>query len=140
MCNSIGVILVDAIIFCYNTYMKTQLGSARDMLATGLSATGAEIVIESNVTPEIIIDLAAALSPSPPDTAVSGSNELALKLIQPEIEVSTLQGALRHSIAPYGKPRAGMFSMLILSTAIAGLIGAAIAWNICRNRIGVSKT
>lgn len=124
--------------------MKNQLGQfgiARGTLATGLAVTGAEIVIESNVTPEIVIDLAAALQPGPPPkTAVSGSNELALRLIQPEIEISTLGGALKKSIAPYGKPRTGMFSILMFSVAAAGLIGAGIAWKICRDRVGIARS
>lgn len=120
--------------------MKNQLGDARSALATGLSATGAEVVIESNVTPEITIDLAAALQPGPPpNTAIKGSDQLALRIIQPEIEITTLGGALRKSIAPYGKPRAGMFTILLFSIGAAGLIGGAIAWNVCRNRIGVLK-
>lgn len=118
--------------------MKNQLGgSPRDLLTTGLTTTGAEVIIESNVTPEIVIDLAAALQPGPPpDTAVSGSNKLALRLIQPEIQISTLDGALKKSIAPYGKPRTGMFSILMFSVGAAGLVGAAIAWKICRDKIG----
>jgi len=113
--------------------MKNRLGDAKDLVAAGLHSADALLIFESNVTPKMSVNLAATLAPGqPPKTAIRSANKLALRLIQPEIEITTLDGALRKSFAPYGRPRANGFVILLFSMATAGVLGAGIAWNLCR--------
>jgi len=123
---------------CYNNKMirsrnlrrNKQFGDLTDALKGFLSAGGMQLVLKSNVTPEIIIDVSQLAKPgAEAQTAVQGDPVL-MRLIKPELLVRGL--GVEKSIAPYGQPQAGMFTMVAVGTAIAGALGAIIAWRICR--------
>lgn len=102
-----------------------------DTLRGVLSAGGAQLIVRSNLTPEIRIDISQLAKPGEPaKTAVQGENAVLMNFIRPEVVVTGL--GVEKSIAPYGKPSAGMFNVVIGGVLVAGAIGAAIAWKICR--------
>jgi len=99
--------------------------------AAGGASDGVKIVIRSNVTPEITIDVAQLLKPgTPPASSVSGENAAMLSLIKPEVVVKGL--GLEKVMAPYGNPRAGMFTVIATGGLIAAALGGLVAWRICR--------
>lgn len=108
-----------------------------DILSIGLSATTPKIIVSSNLSPDVTIDLSKALAPgattATEQQAVSGEDDLVLRFVQPEIIISGL--GIQKSIAPYGSPRAGMVWVFILGVVATGLIGAGITWSIC-SRVG----
>lgn len=102
-----------------------------DALKGVLSAGGAQLIVRSNLTPEIRIDISQLVKPgTPADTAVQGQNTALMSLIKPEVVVTGL--GVEKSIAPYGKPTAGMFTVVAVGAISAASIGALIAWKICR--------
>lgn len=102
-----------------------------DTLRSVLSAGGAQLIVRSNLTPEIRIDISQLAKPGQPAaTAVQGENAALMNLIRPEVIVTGL--GVEKSIAPYGKPTAGMFTVVAAGAAVAAAIGAAVAWKICR--------
>lgn len=112
-----------------------QLGNAADLFRSvaGAATTGAQIIIKSNVTPDIKIDIGNLLKPGPgipPQTAVQSDNVTLMKLIKPEVIITGL--GLEKSIAPYGKPTTGMFTVVAIGVGVAAALGGLMAWKICR--------
>jgi hypothetical protein len=128
--------------FCYNKLMirtanrqfrrNRNFGNGLpDMLRNLASAGGAQLIIRSNVTPEIRINVADLAKPgTPPKTAVQGDNAVWMNLIKPEVVMTGL--GVEKSLAPYGKPTTGMFTMVAVGAGIAAALGGLVAWKICR--------
>lgn len=112
--------------------MRRNLGNVADLLKNVVSSTGgAKLIIRSNVTPEIVIDLTQISKPGPaPDTAVQGQNVALMNLIKPEVELVGL--GVSKSIHPYGKPTTGLFTLAVVGAALAAAGGGFVAWRICR--------
>lgn len=96
-----------------------------------VGTTKPELIISSNITPDITIDLSKFLSTSgaPPAQAVSGSNKLTLQLIQPEITFQSL--GMQKTVAPYGKPVANMYLAILVSLVACAFAGALVTWKLC---------
>ncbi len=95
-----------------------------------LAPIKAKLIVSSNLTPDITIDLAkAAKTDEPATSVVSAKDNFMLKLMKPEIVFSSL--GFEKVISPYGRPQAGMFNIAIVSLGAAALIGAALTWNVC---------
>ena len=95
-----------------------------------LAPMQARLMISSNLTPDITIDLAQAMkSDAPATSVVSAKDNAMLRLMKPEIIFSTL--GVEKVISPYGRPQAGMFNIVLASLGAAALIGAAITWKAC---------
>lgn len=89
------------------------------------------MIFRSNVTPEITVNLSNLFTKGdPPPEAVQGRNKLALQIIKPEVVVRAYNA--EKSIAPYGKPQAGMYVYILGGIALAGLLGAIITFVICQ--------
>lgn len=102
-----------------------------DMLRSLASAGGAQLIIRSNITPEIRINVADLAKPgTPPQTAVQGDNAVLMSLIKPEVIMTGL--GIEKSLAPYGKPTTGMFTLVAVGAGIAAALGGLLAWKICR--------
>ena len=96
----------------------------------------AELIIDSNVTPLMRVNLADILVPgTPSQEAISSDNQLAMRLIRPEILIQSV--GITKSYAPYGKPQAGMYAIVGVSILAAGLLGAAGSWLLCKNYVNV---
>jgi len=108
-----------------------QLGDARAALQTFLGAGGSKIIFRSQLSPEITIDIANLIGPRPTPAAVSSADATALKFIKPEVVITTL--GVEKSFAPYGKPSPNFYLNILFATAAAGLLGAGIAWKICKS-------
>lgn len=108
------------------------MADIRSLLTAG---TGdAELVIKSNVTPEITIKLADVLVPGgSAQRAITSDHPLLMKLIRPELIIKTL--GIEDNYSPYGRPQAGMYSMVLVGLVSSGLIGALLAWAVCKNFI-----
>ena len=92
----------------------------------------AELIIDSNVTPVITVNLADILVPGTPSSgAIQSEYPLAMRLIRPEIAIQSI--GIERSYAPYGKPQAGMYAIIGVSLVAAGLAGAAASWIYCKN-------
>lgn len=106
-----------------------------DLKSLFTAGTGdAELVIRSNVTPEITIKLADLLLPGQPSKQVVASGHpLLMRAIKPELIIQTL--GMERAYSPYGRPRAGMASMVFAGLICSGLIGAIISWAICKNYV-----
>lgn len=91
------------------------------------------LIFRSNVTPEIMVNLANLFAPNsnPPPETVQGTNKLALQLIKPEIVVKAYN--IEKPIAPYGSPKAGMYVYFLGGLLVAALVGAVITMIICRH-------
>ena len=109
-----------------------QLGNlgfnARDLIGSLASGAQARVIIRSQMTPEIRLDIAQLLEGR--DSGVTSPSPGYMKIMKPEIIVSV--GGLERSIAPYGRPTANYFMVFIGGAVAMGLIGAAIAWRLCR--------
>jgi hypothetical protein len=108
-------------------FLKTILGGATPKL-----------VFSSNVTPKISLDLEEIVKPGGPSLtslkeSVEGKGKIFLKLIKPEIIIRTF--GVEKSYTPYGKPYANMPIFLLGGICLTGILGASIAWYICRNKI-----
>lgn len=96
-----------------------------------VGASKPELIISSNITPDITVDLSQFLTTSsaPPTQAVTGTNKLTLQLLQPEITFTSL--GVQKTIAPYGKPVANMYLAVGVGLLACGLLGALTAWKFC---------
>jgi hypothetical protein len=106
-------------------------------LRTVLGATQTELVLKTNVTPEIVIRLSDLLSPRPPtpEQALQSSNPLVMKLIRPEV---ALQGfGLQRTFSPYGHPTKNMYLTVLASFLAAGLIGFIGTLAVCHKKVGI---
>ena len=112
--------------------MNQQLGgNALQSLQTILGAGGSKIIIRSQLSPEITIDIANLLGANPTPAAVSSADATALKFIKPEVIITSL--GIEKSFAPYGKPSPNFYLNILFGVTAAGLIGAGIAWKICKS-------
>jgi hypothetical protein len=99
-----------------------------------LSGTNAQVVIKSNMTPDITVKLSDLLSP-PSDGApkvISSQDENKLQWIKPELELRTM-GTTVSTYAPYGTPSKEAFIYFSIAIIIMSLMGAKIAWTMCRS-------
>lgn len=102
-----------------------------DMLRNVVSAGSPQLIIRSNLTPEIRINIADLTKPgAPSQTAVQGDNLALMRLIKPEV-IMTIAG-VEKSHAPYGKPTTGMFTLVAVGVGVAAALGGLVAWKICR--------
>lgn len=102
-----------------------------DLLRSAASAGGAKIIVRSNLTPDITIDLAQLMKPGEPaSTAVQSPNTAVMQFIKPEVEVTGL--GVSKTFSPHGRPTAGMFTVLAAGAAAMATLGGLIAWKICR--------
>lgn len=99
------------------------------ILSTGMSTVTPKLVVSSNLSPDITIDLAQMLKPGDTSQAISSEDQFILHLIRPEVIITGF--GMRKSMAPYGRPYAGMVYVCIAGILITGLLGAAITWSIC---------
>ena len=95
-----------------------------------------QLVISSNITPDITVDLSKLLVPGTQPAvessqAVTANNKLLLQLMQPEITFTSL-GAQK-TIAPYGRPIGNVHLFLLLGIGAFALTGSMIAWKLCRS-------
>lgn len=113
---------------CYNRAMS-------DIRSLFNAGTGdAELVIRSHVTPEITIKLADLLIPGQPsEQAIASDHPMIMRAIKPELIIQTL--GIERPYSPYGRPRAGMASIILAGVACSGLVGALISWAICKNYV-----
>lgn len=101
---------------------------------TALGTAGAKLIFKSNITPDINIDLAQLLqdgSTQPPKQTVQSDSPGALALIRPQIAITTGIGVDK-VIAPYGPPIKNAWLLALVILAASGLVGARIAWAMCR--------
>ena len=103
--------------------------NARDLVGTLASGAQARVIIRSQMTPEIRLDIAQLLEGK--DAGVSSPSPGYMQLMKPEVIVSV--GGLEKSIAPYGRPTANYFMVMLGGAVASTLIGAAIAWRLCRS-------
>jgi len=97
----------------------------------GEASKNAKIIIRSNVTPEITIDIAQLMKPgAPAPTSVSSDNAALMKLIKPEVVITGL--GVEKKMAPYGSPKAGMFMVVATALGVSAVLGGLIAWRVCR--------
>lgn len=109
----------------------TTLGQGPlDALKGVLSSGSAQLVVRSNFTPEITIDVSKLVKTGEEKTAVQGQNATVMRLIKPEVIVRGL--GIEKSIAPYGRPEAGMFTIIAVGAGAAAVLGGMIAWKLCR--------
>ena len=91
-----------------------------------------ELTIKTNISPEITIKLADLLVPGQPSTQVIASDHpMLMRLIKPEVIIKTL--GLERAYSPFGRPRSGMYSTVLLGFGASGLVGALLTWAICKN-------
>jgi hypothetical protein len=118
---------------------NTLDGNFLQSLTSRITGVSPKLVFTSNLTPEISLNLLELLQSdegSQPATEIVEEGGTTLKLIRPEVIVEGL--GRRKSFAPYGRPYAGMFGIILGSMGVIALISGLIAWHICRNKI-VSK-
>jgi len=124
---------------------KTVTGTIANTGLAVLEQSDTKIVFRSNVTPEITIDVPTLLKgeqaaqvdlfsnygETSSGAITTDSNELAMKLLAPQISFQAKNLGLRKSVAPYGSPTPNAWIMFLFVLAASGLIGAKIAWTIC---------
>ena len=106
-----------------------------DLRSLFKAGTGdADLVIKTNITPEITIKLADLLVPGQPsEQAIASDHPMIMRAIKPEIIINSL--GIERAYSPFGRPRAGMASMVLAGVLSSGFVGALLAWLICKNYI-----
>ncbi len=111
-------------------------GGLTEGLLSILGETGSKVVFRSNITPDITIDVsglmktkAGKVAPSE-EVPISSDDKMILKLIKPEVTLKALGSVINY--APYGHPRKEVALALLAGIIISGLIGARLAWAVCR--------
>jgi hypothetical protein len=113
----------------------------RQGLTSVVGGSGTKIVVRSNVTPDITIDIAGLMQaqaardagrplPTEDEVPVSSDDKLLLKMIKPEITLRTLGNVFNY--APYGHPRREYAIALLFAFIAFGLIGVKLAWVVCK--------
>jgi len=91
-----------------------------------------ELVIKTNISPAITIKLADLLIPGQPSSqAIASDHPIVMRLIKPEVIIKTL--GLERAYSPFGRPRSGMYSTVLLGLVASGLVGALLTWAVCKN-------
>lgn len=100
------------------------------LLNAALSVGVNQLVIRSQITPDITIDLSQVAQGGPPQAAVQGQGNFFLNFIKPEIELDLL--GVSKIVAPYGVPTQN-YSVVFGAIAI-GLfaLGVSTAVWFCR--------
>lgn len=115
-------------------FFKTITGFLADTGLAVLEQSDTKVTFRSNVTPEIIIDVPSLLRE---EQAAEGgvvsteSNQLAMRLIAPQISFRAKNLGLSKAVAPYGPPTPNAWIMFLVVIVASGMIGAKIAWTIC---------
>lgn len=105
--------------------------SATDLVGSLVNSSNSEVIIRSQFTPEIRINLASLLlGKGKEETFKSDGGNLALQLIKPEIIVRSL--GVEKSLAPYGRPEQNYAAVLVASLLGAAALGGAVAFYICK--------
>lgn len=112
--------------------LTQSTGNQPGVMSSVVGQFNNEIVVRSQVTPEIRIDVNQLLKggAEQPKEAVKGQGNFFLNFIRPEIELNLL--GTKQSVAPYGKPAEDMMPVLIASIAGLMTLGGAIAFFICK--------
>ena len=125
-----------------DTNLVTQL---RQGLTQGVTQViggcGARIVVRSNATPDITIDIAGLMRakaaqeagrplPSAEEVPVTSEDKRILKIIKPELTLRTMGSTFRY--APYGRPRREYAVAFLFAIVAFGLIGMKLAWVVCK--------
>lgn len=114
--------------------MRHNLGNAvTDTLSTLVGSTNSKIVFSSNVTPDIEINIADLLksgNTEPQQVIQSKGDQAMLRLIRPQVSVRV--AGFDRSIAPFGPPIRHAWIIALAMLATAGLLGARIAWALCK--------
>lgn len=101
-----------------------------------LGEAGSKVIFRSNVTPDITIDISglmksrAAGGPPSEEVPVSSDDKTLLKIIRPEVTLRAIGNTATY--APYGRPRKEFAIALLFAIVASGLVGAKIAWTICK--------
>jgi hypothetical protein len=94
----------------------------------------ADLVIKTNITPEITIKLADLLVPGQASKeAIASDHPMIMRVIKPEVIINSM--GIEKAYSPFGRPRAGMASMLLAGVLSSSLVGALISWLICKNYV-----
>jgi hypothetical protein len=110
----------------------SQLGfDASGIFNKIVGGAGGQLVFRSQLTPEIVIDLANLATPKPSPQAITSSDRAALRFIRPEVIIRGL--GVEKSVAPYGKPSPHFYLNILIASAAVGLIGGGLAWKICKS-------
>lgn len=105
--------------------------SPTDVVNSLINNSNTEIIIKSQVTPEIRINLANLMAgKKKEETFESSGGNVALRVIKPEVIVKSL--GTERSVAPYGKPEQNYLAIVIATLAGSALVGASLAFYICR--------
>jgi len=117
---------------------RNRLGSSdlMKLLSAGAASIAgkAKIVLRTNVTPDITINvdsLMKAKGAAPPPGTVSSEDEMALKILQPEITLR-MGGQKQMVFAPHGKPRGEYLLIFFGVLLLSGIVGARVAWSMCK--------
>ena len=108
------------------------LGQApSDLVGSLLNNSNSEIIIRSQVTPEIRIKLANLMAGrQKEETFQSSGGSVALKVIKPEVIIRSL--GTERSVAPYGKPEQNYMAITLVTLIGSALVGASLAFYVCR--------
>lgn len=107
------------------------LGSATDLVGSLLNNSNTEIVIRTQVTPEIKINLAnLAAGKQKEETFQSSGGSVALKVIKPEVSIRTM--GVEKVVAPYGRPEQNYVAVALATLFGSALVGASLAFYVCR--------
>lgn len=91
-----------------------------------------ELTIKTNISPALTIKLADLMVPGQPSTEIiSSDHPLLMRLIKPEVIVKIL--GLERAYSPFGRPRSGMYSTILLGLVASGLVGGLLTWAVCKN-------
>ena len=104
-----------------------------DLRALFNAGTGnSELTLKTNITPEITIKLADLLVPGQPSSdVVASEHPMLMRLIKPEIIVHTL--GIERAYSPFGRPRSGMYSTVLMGLVTSCLVSALVTWAVCKN-------
>ena len=115
----------------------SQLGqtpTAGSILTGLLSTANNSIIVRTQITPDIVIDLNKLLTPGTSGSdAVSGQNSTVLDFIKPSVIVNAV--GFQKKVEPYGAPSENFG--LVLAALALGLValGGASAFWVCK-RVG----
>jgi hypothetical protein len=101
-----------------------------------LGESGSKVIFRTNVTPDITIDVSGLMKakagevPVSDEVPVSSDDKALLRVIRPEVTLRAVGSTATY--APYGPPRKEFLIILGLAVVASGLVGAKIAWSLCK--------